>query len=263
MKFLRSLFLGVLPLLVGAVLSGCLPSAQGPQDEEREPHFLAGMSRLRDLNYPGAIESFEKALEVNPQSAAAHFQLGCLFDQKQPDPARAIYHYSEYLRLRPKAPNTNEVKMIITTCKQELARQVLVVSAPNERIQRELERLVVENKRIKEELDQWQAYAHRLETMTNPPPAAAPLRSMPGPVAGGATARPATAGAGPVSSPGAGSRAAAPPSAAPRSHVVKPGETMAIIARQYNVRLEALMSANPKVTARRMRAGQTLVIPAP
>ena len=67
-------------LLLGWMLSGCLPSA--PRDEEREPYFLAGKSRVNTMDFKGAVESFERAVEVNPKSAPAHFELGWLYDQK-------------------------------------------------------------------------------------------------------------------------------------------------------------------------------------
>jgi LysM repeat protein len=36
-----------------------------------------------------------------------------------------------------------------------------------------------------------------------------------------------------------------------------------MIARQYGVKLEALMAANPGLDARRLRIGQALTIPVP
>src|SRR5881227_1449162 len=96
--------------LACAFLSGCLPAGQSQMDEEKEPHFLAGKSRVNAMDYKGAIESFEKALEVNPKSASAHFELAWLSDQKDADPASAIYHYDHYLKLRPAAGNAETVK---------------------------------------------------------------------------------------------------------------------------------------------------------
>ena len=40
-------------------------------EEEKEPHFMAGKMRVNEMDYPGAIECFEKALEVNPQDTRA------------------------------------------------------------------------------------------------------------------------------------------------------------------------------------------------
>ena len=53
------------------------------------------------MDYQGAIQAFEESLEANPHSAAAHFELGWLYDEKESDPAAAIYHYQQYLKLSP------------------------------------------------------------------------------------------------------------------------------------------------------------------
>ena len=82
MKFLAGIPSGSALLLAGVLLAGCLPSAQNQSDEEKEPHYLAGKNHVNAMDYKGAIESFEKALEVNPQSGLAHFELGWLYDQK-------------------------------------------------------------------------------------------------------------------------------------------------------------------------------------
>ena len=59
--------------LGGAALAGCTPSGGGQADEEREPHFLEGKSRVSSMDYKAAIESFEESLEANP-----HFGVGPL-----------------------------------------------------------------------------------------------------------------------------------------------------------------------------------------
>ena len=135
MKHRVSVFLVTAGLLAGVVLSGCLP-ARTQAEEEKEPHYLAGKSRVNAMDFPGAVEAFEKALEVSPQSASAHFELGWLYDQKQSDPAAAIYHYERYLKLRSDPDKAEMVKTRILACKQELARSVslgpVMQSAQNE-----------------------------------------------------------------------------------------------------------------------------------
>src|ERR1700682_4403412 len=124
MTFLSAPFRFALSFLSCLVLGGCLPSGQSQVDEEKEPHFLAGKSHVNAMDYKGAIESFEKALEVNPKSASAHFELAWLCDQKDSDPAAAIYHYDHYLKLRPRAENAETARTRILACKQDLARSV-------------------------------------------------------------------------------------------------------------------------------------------
>jgi LysM repeat protein len=257
MKFPASLLRGALLLLAGVALSGCLPTPQSPSEEEREPHFVAGKRHVSQLDYRGAIECFEKALEVNPQSSSAHFELGCLYEQKESDPAAAIYHYEHYLRLRPQVENADLVRQQITACKQELARTVSL-GPINEKQQHELDKLVEENrqladqnKRLLEDLEKWKAYTARLPSPTNPvtlPPVSQP----------NATPLPNL-----VRTPAAQntSRLMLASTAGARTHTVKAGETPTMIARKYGVKLEALLAANPRLDPRRLQVGQTLNIP--
>ena len=88
-----------LVLLAGLLLAGCMPPA--PADDEKEEFYQAGKDRVKNRDYAGAVESFEKALERNPRSGPAHFELGWLYEEKVNDPAAAIYHYDRFLKLSP------------------------------------------------------------------------------------------------------------------------------------------------------------------
>jgi len=241
-------------------LTGCLPSAQSRLDEEKEPHFLAGKTRLNAMDYQGAFESFEKALEANPGSASAHFELGCLCDQKESDPAAAIYHYDRYLRLRPQAENAEIVRTRILGCKQELARTASL-GPVNQSLQNELDRLREDNQRLREQLEQCRTYPARwqaaAEPVGTPAAAARPAPRRPPPQQPAPTALAASATAG---SPASRSSSA---SASSRTHTIKPGETPTAIAKRYGLRVGTLMAANPRLDDRRLRIGQTLNLPLP
>jgi len=167
------------PLLLWCgVLAGCGPAGQNPLEEVNEPHFLAGKSRINQMDYQGAMESFEKALEANPKSAAAHFELGCLFDQKDSDPAGAIYHYDRYLKLRPNADNAEIVKTRIVACKQELARSVSLEPV-TQRLQNDLDRVSAQNKELRDELEKMRLEMGRAPAPANPSnPALTPARAL-------------------------------------------------------------------------------------
>jgi tetratricopeptide (TPR) repeat protein len=135
-------------------LNGCTPTASGQAGDQHEPNFMLGENRLNASDYPGAIRAFGKVLEVNPQSAAAHFELGWLYDQKVPRPAIAIYHYERYLKLEPDAANVAVVKQRIEVCKQALAKNVLgLPCAPAE--QQQIEQLIFQNQQLRADLDRW------------------------------------------------------------------------------------------------------------
>lgn len=262
MRFLASQLLTSICVLALIGDLGCTPSTQSQADEEKEPHFLAGKTRVATLDYEGAVDCFEKSLEANPQSASAHFELAWIFDQNEGDPAAAIYHYQHYLKLRPSAWNAETVKQRILACKQQLARTVSL-GPITEKVQKDLDavtqqskQLTEENKKLREELETWKAYAARLQTLTNPPaPSARSSQEL--------------ASFQPTSSPRSVSNSTdlAKPTAtstnSPRTHTVKAGETPISIARKYGVKLEGLLAANPKLEARRLHVGQRLVIPAP
>ena len=168
MKFLVRLIRPAAIALLCAGLSGCMPSSQSQLEEEKESHYLAGKSCLNSMDYKGAVECFEKALEVNPHSASAHFELACLFDQKQSDPAAAIYHYEQYLKLRPNAGNADRARERIYVCKQDLAKTVLPLPiAPA--MQHQFEQLAEQNRQLRDELEKWRSYYNRSQAPTNPP----------------------------------------------------------------------------------------------
>ncbi len=239
-------------------LYGCMPSDSSPLDDEKEPHFVLGKSRVNAMDYSGAVEAFNEALEVNPRSAAAHFQLACLFDTpKVSDPAAAIYHYQEFLRLNPKADNADVVKGHIYSCKQQLASDVN--SLPITPIaQRQLESLVETNRQLQSELEKWRAYyASQQEALRTNPPAPMNLATPGSQTPDDVTAQSANN----ISSATTRSQTTTPRVAKPRTHTVAAGETMASIARKHSVSLTALQAANPGVTPKKLKVGQTLNLP--
>lgn len=244
----------VLALVCGLALCGCNPPGQGVADEEKEPQFLIGRSRVNAMNFGGAIEAFEQALEKNPQSGAAHFELGWLYAEKEADAAAAIYHYQKYLKLRPTAANGDTIKEHIFRLKQELAKGVLPVPASNE-MQKQLEQLVDENRKLNEEL------IHLKSSVTIPSAAANRPIVNPQPSRTTSTAQSTQMRVTPPAPPQDATRQVASSAASRRQHRVQAGETPSSIARRYNVKLESLLTANPSLNPRRLQVGQSLAIP--
>jgi LysM repeat protein len=254
----------VLAILLGAVLGGCAPG-QGQTDEEKEPHFVLGQSRVNAMDYPRAVEAFEASLEANPRSVRAHFELGWLYEEKVPDPAAAIYHYERYLKLNPNAGNAALIKQHIDACKQQLAADVLGLPSTSA-AQQQLEKLAGQNRELQQHVDQLQEivkqwnvyYASQLAARSNSPPQNNSITQQ--------TASPAPDDTTAQSSatPGLTQTKSAPPKPArARTHTVVAGETAAGIARKSGVKLSALEAANPGMNPARIRAGQVLNLPQP
>jgi len=250
--------LRVLVPLLCVFLAGCRIASQGQSDEQKDPYYLAGKNRLQDRDYQGAIDMFEKALDVNPRSASAHFELGILYEQQQADYAAALYHYQRSVMLNSNMPFADLGRQRMQECKRELAKSV-VQPISMEHLQRDLDNARAENQTLKERLRAWESfYAGRGVTLSNlvltgTNPVA---RVTPKAVAASSEVSANTAHATPVVRP-------APPPTATRVHTIVAGETPAVIARRYNIKLSALQSANPSMDAKRLRPGQTLVIPPP
>ena len=175
MKCLRPIFCCAVFILVAAAVGGCFPGNDSHQDEERDPHFQRGRDLVNSQEFKAAADEFEKALETNPRSAAAHYELGCLYDTKLNDYAAAIYHYERLLLLVPDSQRAPLVRERIRGCKLELAGTEFPL--PNsQNLQRELYALTEENRVLKRQLD---------EARSRPAAGLSPL-----PAAGAAPAQP-------------------------------------------------------------------------
>lgn len=262
---------------LGLLCAGCFPVAESDSSEKRDPHYIKGRNLANALDYQGAAEAFEKALEANPRNAAAHLELGILHEEHFGNFAAAIYHYEKFLQFNPSSPQAANLRGRLVTCKQELAKSIYT-GPVTPTMQRELERLTAENLRLNRLAEDLQAQLARSAATISNLTAQAALQTraggaghLPGShprlIDGAVRSQPALPSA--ARDPGlfAGSVAGAAkpaPADSPirRAHTVKPGETPAAIARKYGVSLNALLKANPGLDPRRMRIGQTVHLPA-
>ena len=246
-------------LLLGTGLIGCVPGDNTRVDEETEPHFLNGKKLAGQMDYDGAVDAYERALEVNPRSAAAHFELAWLYEGKENDPAAAIYHYERFLKLAPGSGKAEVARAHINNCKLALAETTSAIAPLSASAQRDLERLVEENKELRSKLARWQVYyqSHPGSSSNNTPAdAVTPSVSPALPADGNNPARKGVTLTAAGSSPGAAAM-----SVSARTHKVQAGDTLAAIARKYGVSLDALEAANPQVRPTRLRVGVLLNLP--
>lgn len=257
-----------------ALLFGCNPQPDGQSDDQRDPFFQLGSKLVKERDYKGAVDAFEKALELNPRSVMAHYELGLLYENRMNEPAIALFHYKQVLRHQPNGHPAEIVMARMKGCEQEIAKSVALVQV-DPAVMAELERLKEENRRLQRDLETMRALAaSAVPSYTNPAPA--DLRnvdagSSPRPPADSGTARRATNSVNQARAPGSpsgstpSSTATAANNAArargTRTHVVRDRETFSAIARQYGVGVAALRAANPSVRPEKLRPGQTLSIP--
>jgi tetratricopeptide (TPR) repeat protein len=276
MKCLRPVFSCAVFILIAAGLCGCFPGNDNHQDEERDPHFQRGRDLVNSQEFKAAADEFEKALETNPRSAAAHYELGCLCDAKLNDYAAAIYHYERLLLLAPDSARAPLVRERIRGCKLELAGTEFPL--PNsQNLQREVYALTEENRLLKQQLDEARSHPGASPSPL-PAPAAAPapaqplralannpvpapnlnpnpnLHSNPPPIS--PTASTPASGAAPPRVPLAGADASHP-----RSVVIQPKDSIYAIATRYGLKASAVLAANPNINPTQLRVGQNLNLP--
>jgi LysM repeat protein len=273
----------ILILLVSGIFSGCLPSGDSPLDEEKDPNFIEGRNYVNAMDYKGAIEAFERAVQANPRSAAAHFELGVLYE-KQGAFVPAIYHYQKHLELRPNSEHAGAIKPRITACTMELAKTVrfgvvtLEVHKDLERMTNELALMRKANDALRGQLaakpmvvTNWVKYfVTNYVRITNeaqqvryaqPNAPVAPATNLVRSNASAVRMPTATTTAKATTTPTPQVRVTPLPPQK-KIYLVRSGDTMAQIARRFNVTLPRLQAANPGVEPKRVRAGQTLTIPA-
>lgn len=263
--------------IVAMVLActGCWDSSNTTLDEQKDSFYLRGKNLATSLDYAGAVEAFEKALEVNPRNASAHFELCWLYEQKINNYPAAIYHGERYLKLRPNSEYAEIVRQHIQACIQELAKSVSV-GPVTPALQRDFERLTSENKLLRQRIEMLsQELAVASNTLARLTASSSPSYPIAESVLQ-ATTPPSELTRPPVNperytvAPAEKKRVAVPLSyqgqnqtyqGQSRTHVVRSGETIYSISRKYRVSQNAILSANPSVNPRRLKAGQVIRIP--
>ena len=128
-----------LALLSAAVVffPGCGPRDAGTAKAHKGAlhQYRLGANRYREGDFEAAIKIYEKALQIDPNLAAAHLDLGIIYDDYRADKKKAIFHYKEYLRLEPQSEKADMVARWIHSAEEEksteaVARAIAVQTPP-------------------------------------------------------------------------------------------------------------------------------------
>lgn len=250
MAFWRTIFIAVTCGSMLGLLNGCAPASSSTLDEENELFTARAMGLERAMDYPSAIEAYQRALQVNPQSGTAHFRLAFLYVRQNNNPAAAIYHFQQYLKLRPNSEHADVIRQHIIGCKQELAKE-FAIGPMGEEVKVQLDSFIQQNLQLKEDNQKLTEESRRLRGQLNaiqPGQELTEVRSI----------SPDQNRRGPDRSVGA-----IPPQTGTKTHTVQKGDTFYSIARGYGIKLSALEGANPGINPNRLRIGQVIAVPAP
>jgi len=79
-----------------------------------EVHYQIGLVLAKRQDWRGAADAFDRAAELNPASAYAHYY-GGLMQYRAGRPDRMAIHFEQFLKLAPEAPERPEVLQIMRT----------------------------------------------------------------------------------------------------------------------------------------------------
>lgn len=102
----------------------CAPRRNVPEAAHAGEALLQqAVEAQRTARYPEAIRLYRELLRGNPANALAHFELAVLLQDNQQDEAGAIYHYRNYLDLRPDSDKAPLARQRIAEAEEKLARR--------------------------------------------------------------------------------------------------------------------------------------------
>lgn len=273
---------------LSVLFAGCYPLDQSAP-EENHPYIKAAMAR-KSGSPQEAARLLEKALEDNPRLARAHWELGLIRLNSTSNYAAAVYHFQKVLELRPDWPHASTTRQLISNAKLELVKEG--IEAPTlPSAQRQMDRLIQELHALSElksnllaRVDQLTVVTQRLAAenlglrqqllalnqplpvtdLETDPNLRTPLdRSLPGERRGPDRSSPVASS---MTSPGMRRPDPTTPPAAlrsgPRPYTVRRGETAFAISRRYGLSVRDLVAANPGLDPARLKAGQTINLPA-
>ncbi len=244
-------------LVIGAI--GCEPTNGSQSRLEDDPDFVRGKSRLARKDIDGAVLSFRKALASNPVNAAAHFELGLIFyepSNENTDYVSACYHFQRHLELQQDSRHAGNIEGFIKACKKEIAKDIAMAPIPPSEInaihtlRTQLAKAKSENGHLKSQVE---AMRGRLQQAGSDVPVVAVAAGGPPPSVN------------PRGNPGVNPRPNyGARSSQTRTHMLKPGESLYSLSRQYGVSFSALKAANPRLmrNSRDLKPGVTVYIPA-
>jgi LysM repeat protein len=280
--------IGVWLCALACLCAGCDRWAGSPRNEAQEANFIEGNNFRIQGQTNRAIQSFERALHVNPSNALAHMTVADLYFNTG-DFTSAAYHYSRCARLQAERGGKpdSSIQSSIEGCELQLAVKYSD-KLGRQQTDARLDELRQKLAEREDALDKLSKELARLRVATNSPntssepgpafvaadPAPTPTPTSTAPAS--PSSRGATPAPGPVAqeprpvrtpspSPDTASATSSPSrtSARTRTYTVRSGDTPAAIARRAGVSTKALMAANPGLNPSRLRPGQVIKLPTP
>ena len=154
----HSVILSPILMLVTLLVVGCDDSKDSNSRtfELDDPDFRQGLTYEKQHEPRRALECFLKVIDSRKGAAESHLEAGRMYIDLK-DPLSAIYHFNEYIRLKPTSEQSKIVRQMIKTAEKLYLEQIpgrpLEPDASGSGDQRsELQRLRAENTKLQREI---------------------------------------------------------------------------------------------------------------
>jgi phage tail protein X len=116
----RAVFVFTVLLLVGCDDGSRADSRTLDVDD---PEFRAGQTFHKQGEIRKALESYLKVIDNRKGAAESHLEAGRMYLELQ-DPLPAIYHFNQYIRMKPTSEQSNIVRQMIKTAEKQFMQQL-------------------------------------------------------------------------------------------------------------------------------------------
>lgn len=93
------------------------------QPKNSDLHYNLAVEYLKVNEYSRAAEEFKRTLQLNHRDKDACYNLGVLYENYLEDRIQAIYYYSHYIDLAPRAEDVWRVRVWIRDLKMQIANE--------------------------------------------------------------------------------------------------------------------------------------------
>jgi len=112
-------------VLMALLLVGC---DDGSRADSRtldvdDPEFRQGQTFHKQGETRKALECFLKVIDNRKAAAESHLEAGRMYLELQ-DPLPAIYHFNQYIRMKPTSEQSNIVRQMIKTAEKQFMQQL-------------------------------------------------------------------------------------------------------------------------------------------
>ena len=155
--------------LIFGLQAACNPLSLEVKREQEEPAFHRAERLKREGQEAAALETFLKVINHRREAPESHLNAGLLYLDHSEEPILALYHFYQYLRLKPNSDKTNLVKQRIEAAKRQFIESLPGRPYAGHDKQRELltllEQLKQENKHLQKQL---QTIRNKTEPLSDP-----------------------------------------------------------------------------------------------